>query len=350
MAPLARVLAEVSVRRALEARPDLRAQAERDAAAANAEPSKVLGVPGNPSAQSALAAAVQLLMVDAQTTVDVALAGLLAGRPQRSAILSDALGALATFASAASGAPSGALPSLVLGSVRDPSGTVAMTSVRTAPAGFVTGFTLGGHVFVLARDDAGGMAARRDGLPVTLAMLEGVRTPVSSGEVWSAAGAVFAKMAGSPRAGVAPGGRVRLLSGGGGVDAIATAAPGDDVSVDATMELSGESAIVLRAIATPSGFRGIALVLDASSSPPKASIRAWDESGKLTELVAPTELAAAPGYPVHVAVKGAKLEARVGAIALHADVPAPLAHGDVALAVRRGASVEARGWSVKPYR
>jgi hypothetical protein len=333
LASLARALAEVAVRRALDARPDLRALADQDAA------------PGKAPAQSALVAATQLLMLDAQTTVDLSLAGLFAGHADRVAILSDALGALATFAPPA---PTGS--SLVLGGARDPGGTTTMTNVHTAPAGFVTGFTLGGHTFALSRDGTGSITAKRDGAPVALAMLGGVRVPVSSGEVWSAGGVVFAKMAGLPRAGVAPGGRVRLVAGGGGgVDAIATAAPGDATSVDASVELSGESAIVLRATATPSGFKGIALVLDGSASPPKASIRAWDDSGKLTELVAPTDLVPAASYAVHLSAKGATLEAKVGATTLHADVPPTLAHGDVALAVRRGASIEARGWTVKPF-
>ncbi len=199
------------------------------------------------------------------------------------ALLSDALGALVAFA------PSTATPaglSLVLGRARDASGTTTATNVHVAPAGYVTGFTLGGHAFSLARDDAGGISAKRDGAPVTLAMLEGARVPVSSGNVWSGGGIVFAKMAGAPRAGVSAGGRVRVVGDGRGVDAIGTAAPGDDAAVEATVEVSGESAIVVRAIATSAGFKGIALVLDASRVPTRASIRAWDDAGKLTELAA----------------------------------------------------------------
>ncbi|MGO8992517.1 MAG: hypothetical protein ACLQVI_04270 [Polyangiaceae bacterium] len=343
LAATARALGRIAVERALDSRPDLRAQAEGDAAAAHADPARVLGVPQDASAQSALAAAVQLLTIDAQTTVDLALVGLLAGRPERCAILSDALGALASFAP-------GNPPSLLLGRARDPSGTTTMANIRVASTGFVTGFNLAGHSFSLTRESSGGISATRDGAPVTLAMLEGARAPVSSGEVWSGGGLVFAKMAGSPRAGVSPGGRVRVLAGGAGahgVDAIATAAPADDAAVDANVELSGESAIVLRAIATPAGFKGIALILDASSSPARASIRAWDDAGKLTELAPPTDLASAASYAVHVAAKGAKLEARIGATTLQADIPAALAHGDVALAVRHGGSIEARGWTVK---
>ena len=350
---VARVLAGTVVRRALDARPDLRAVAEKDAAAAAGDPAKTLGSPADASARAALASAVQLLTIDAQTTVDLALLGLLAGRPERSAILSDAIGALATFASTAPSASS-----LVLGRARErePNATAAMTNIRVAPAGFASGFTLGGHVFSFARDDAGAIEAKRDGAPITLAMLEGARAPVSSGTVWSGARIVFAKMSGTPRAGVSPGGRVRLVGDGRGVDAIATAAPGDDVAVDASVEVTGEAAVVLRAIATPAGFKGIALVLDASSSPARASIRAWDDAGKLTELTPPVDLPPASTYAVRATVKGAKLEVRIGTgtatptptpTTLHADVPPALAHGDIALAARHGGSIETRGWSVK---
>jgi hypothetical protein len=349
LAGVAGALARTVVRRALDVRPDLRAVAEKDAAAAAGDPAKTLGSPADTSARAALASAVQLLTIDAQTTVDLALLGLLAGQPERSAILSDAIGALATFVPTAPSAPS-----LVVGRAREPNGTAPMTNLRVAPAGYVFGFTLGGHVFSLARDDSGAIAAKRDGAPITLAVLEGARAPVSSGTVWSGAGVVFAKMSGTPRAGVSPGGRVRLIGDGRGVDAIATAAPGDDVAVEAGVEVMGEAAIVLRAIATPAGFKGIALVLDASSSPPRASIRAWDDAGKLTELAPPVDVPPAPSYAVRAVVKGTKLEVRIGAGAatatptiLHADVPPALAHGDVALAARHGGSIETRGWAVK---
>ena len=161
LAATARPLAGIVIRHALDAHPDLRAQADKDAAAVNADPSRMLGTPGNASAHAALASAAQLVMIDAQTTVDLALAGLVGGRPERAAILSDALGALATVA-ASPGA------SLVLGRARDPNGTTTMTNVRVAPAGFVTGFTLE-RSLVLARARRRGRdrgeARRRAGRP-----------------------------------------------------------------------------------------------------------------------------------------------------------------------------------------
>jgi hypothetical protein len=344
-APIAAALSDAVVHRVLDARPDLRAQADKDAAASNGESAKVLGFPGSAATQATLAMAVELLALDAPATVDLALAGLLAGRPERVAILSDALGILASFP-----ASSGGTPAVTVGRAKDSSGATTLTNVRTAPTGFVTGFTMLGHSYALQREGTAPVSAKRDGAPVTLAMLEGARAPVSSGELWSAAGVVFAKMAGSPRAGVAPGGRVRLVAAGRGVDAIATAGPGDDAQVEADVEVTGEGAIVLRAVATPSGFQGVALVLDASASPPKAAIRAWDDAGKLTELVPPAAIVPSSSYPVRITVKGSKLEAHVGATVLRASVPDGLAHGDIALAVRRGGAVEARGWSVKPAR
>jgi hypothetical protein len=345
----ARAFAEVLVHRALEAHPELRAQVEKDVAGVKGDRQRSLGAPDTASARStpdagsalpALVTAVQLLEIDAPTTIDLALVRLLGGYDDPALLLSDALGALAAFAPPAPGGTS-----LVLGHGRD--ATVSATNVRVAPAGFVTAFTLAGRTFTLARDGAGGLAAKRDGAPVALTMLDSARAPVSVAPVWSGGGLVFAKLAGTPRAGVSPGGRVRLIADGRGVDAIATAASGDDVAVEANVEPAGEVAIVVRAAATPAGFKGVALVIDVSGSPGRASIRAWDDAGKLTELAPPVDLPAAPKYAVRVAVRGTKLEAQVGAITLHADVPPALARGDVALAARHGSTVEATGWTVK---
>jgi hypothetical protein len=217
------------------------------------------------------------------------------------------------------------------------------TNVHLAPAGFATGFTLAGHVWLFTRDDSGRVKTTRDGAPPTLAMLDHARAPVASGSVFSGGGIVFAKMSGAPRAGVSAGGRVRVVGEG----AIGTASPGDDVAVDASVALEGETAIAVRAIAMPSGFKGVGLVLDATGPALRASLRAWADAGKGSELASPIEVPAAAREVVRVVVKGNKLEAHVGTVALKADVPPPFAHGDVALWAKRGSSLEATGWTVK---
>jgi hypothetical protein len=259
----------------------------------------------------------------------------LAGKPGAQ-LLSDALGALAAFATPAAG-------QLAL-----PLGGGQAAGVRLGPAGYVTGFTFGGHTWNLAREPDGKIAPKRDGAPMTLAMLSSARAPVAFGTMWSDAGLVFAKMAGAPKAGVAPA-RVRLVgTSAKGVDAIATAAPGDDVAVEAEVEPQGNAAIAVRAIATPAGFKGVALVLDTDTTPARASLRAWDDAGKSTEVAPPIDvIPPSPKYAVRVIVRGTKVEAHVGSQVLAGTVPAPLAHGDVALVVNHGGSIEATGWSVK---
>ena len=337
---LSRSLAAVVVKRGFDVRPELRAQAEADAAAAGNDPAKSLGVPGDPSAESAIATAVQLLALDAPRAIEVAMVRAVAGHSEAAALLSDAIGVMAVFAPPTPGGLS-----IALGRTDDAGAMTPIdaTNVRLAPAGFATSFTLAGHTWSFTRDDSGKVTAKRDGAPPTLAMLDHARAPVSTGSVFSGGGIVFAKMSGAPRAGVSAGGRVRVAGDG----AIGTAAPGDDVAVEATVDVHGETAVVVRAIATTSAYKGVGLVLDATTGTLRASLRAWDDAGKSTELAPPVDVPASAHVAVRVAVKGAKLEAHAGTTVLRADVPAPFAHGDVAIAVKHGASFEANGWSVK---
>jgi hypothetical protein len=323
-------LATMAVKRAFVLRPDLHDQAARD-----------LG--GDPTGEVVVQAVA--LARDAQAALDAAMGFALAGKPKNLAALSDAMGALAAFAPASAGGMS-----LALGGPQA-HGTIRATDVRLAPAGYVTSFTLGTtppHKWTLARDAAGTASAKRDGAPVTSADVDMSVLPLTLGVTWTAPGLVFAKMAGAPRAAVAAGGRVRLQgTSAKGVDAIAMGAPGDDAAVDADVTPNGNAAIALRAISTPAGLKGIALVLDADATPaPRASIRAWDEAGHTTELAHGT-LPAGTHFPVHVAAKGGAFDAKVGALALHATIPAGLEHGDVALVVNRGGSLDATGFAVK---
>ena len=351
-AELARELATLAVKRALDARPELRAEADRDWKAAGGDPKTVLGVPDGGSLEATLAAAAELLVLDAPRAIDLAMVRALAGRPESAALLADALGALAAYAPATS-TPSGiAVP---LGRARKDgaeggSETVLATVLKLTPAGSVTSFTFQGHTWTIERPGGAAPNVKRDGAQLTLAMLPGARVPVSEGAVWSSSGLVFAKMQGSPRAGIAPGPRVRLVGvGARGYDAIATAAPGDDVLVEGDVTPTGPVALAIRAIAGKDAWKGVLLVLapGAAGAPPRASIRAVDEAGKETELAAPVDLPAATPLHVKIAVKGPKLDASVGGVALKATVPAAFAHGDVALGARKGATLDVAGWSVR---
>jgi hypothetical protein len=318
---IARVLATTTVHRALDVRPELRAQADQDAA----------------GDANALATMTTLLALDAPRALELAEVRALAGRSESLALLSDALGVLATFTPPTPGGMS-----LPLG--RSPDQTIAASNVRLAPAGFATSFTLGGHAWSITRE-AGKAKAARDGQPASLAMLEHARAPVTAGPVWSA-GAVFAKMSGAPRAGVSSdpqsGVRVRVVGDG----SIATPAPGDEVGVTATADVSGETAVVLRAISTVTAFKGVGLVLDASSGKLRALFRSWD-AGKPADLGPAVEIPTAPHHRIDVRVKKGYLAATVDGVEVPAVlVPAAFAHGDVAVAVRNGASFEATGWAV----
>ncbi len=347
---LARELATRAVKRALDVRPELRAQATRDWQAAGGDAKKLLGVPADGSLEAALAAAAQLLVLDAPRAIDLAMVRTLGGRPEAAAILSDALGALAAYAPATS-TPSGLAVPVGRPKPGGTSETVLATNLRLASAGYVTSFTLLGHTWTLGRDDAGPVTVKRDGAPLTLAMIPGAHVPVAEGAVWSSGGLVFARMQGAPRAGIAPGPRLRLVGAGPrGFDAIATAAPGDDVVVEADVSASGEVAIAVRAIAGREAWKAIALVLvpgASATAPWRASIRATDDLGKEAELAAPVDVPAAPVIHAKLVVKGSKLDVTLGGVTLKATVPAAFAHGDVALGARKGAALEVAGWSVR---
>jgi hypothetical protein len=327
---IARALATVTVKHALDIRPELHAQVDQDTGAAGDA--------------NGLVTMVMLLALDGPRAMDLALVRAVAGHSESLALLSDALGALAVFTPPTPGGmtiPMGRAPDA------NAPASVNASNVRLSPAGFATAFSLMGHAWSITRE-AGKAKATRDGQPATLAMLEHARAPVTAGPVWSS-GSVFAKMSGSPRAGVSSdpqaGVRVRLVGDG----SIATPAPGDDAAVTATVDVTGEAAIVLRAISTVAAFKGVGLVLDARNTATaslQASLRAWDGT-KATDLGPPVPIPCASRCRVEVHVRKGYLGATVQDVELPAVlVPAPFAHGDVALAAKSGGSIDASGWSV----
>jgi hypothetical protein len=324
---IARALATVSVKHALDIRPELHAQADQDTSAA-----------GDPNG---LVTMVELLALDGPRAMDLALVRAVAGHGESLALLSDAMGVLAVFTPPTPGGMTIPLGHVAEGNAPP---SINASNVRLAPAGFVSSFSLAGHGWSITRE-AGKAKATRDGQPATLAMLEHARAPVTAGPVWSS-GSVFAKMSGSPRAGVSSdpqaGVRVRLVGDG----AIATPAPGDDVVVTATVDVTGEAAIVLRAISTVAAFKGVGLVLDTTTGSLRATLRAWD-GPKSTDLGPPVPVPCASRCRVEVHVKKSYLGATVQDVEIPAVlVPAPFAHGDVALAAKSGGSIDASGWSV----
>lgn len=158
-------LAALVAKRALELHPELRAQVERDVAAASGQGNRLLGRPRAPSVEHVLGAAIHALLVEGPRAVDVALARLAKGRPEAAALLSDALGALAVASAERSEADgkTGAPASTI--DVGKGGAFVTASKVRFAPNGVVLGFTLDGRS--IAIDRAGPSyevtAAKRDG-------------------------------------------------------------------------------------------------------------------------------------------------------------------------------------------
>ena len=147
---VARGLATVAVSRALAKKDTLRAQVERDG-----------GVPG-------VAALTAMLVLNGPLAVDVAAARLLAGRKESAACLADAIGALADggslpVGSAKTAGPAGATPT-------------QLTHVTVDARGAAKAFRLEGRTWLFEHEAAGAVSGlRRDGVPVTTAMLAAVR-------------------------------------------------------------------------------------------------------------------------------------------------------------------------------
>lgn len=158
-------LSVLAAKRALDNRGELRLVAERDAAAAQGSRDRLLGRPRAPSVDHVIGAAVHLLVLDAPRAIDLAGLRFVAGRPESAALLSDAMGALAAFATP------------------DPSGGGAelpfAKAIRLAPSGAAVGFTEGGRAWSLEREapSFAVTAIRRDGKPVTAATFATARAP-----------------------------------------------------------------------------------------------------------------------------------------------------------------------------
>lgn len=350
-------LSVLAVKRALDNRGELKLQADKDSAATQGDPGRMLGKPRAPSTEHVVGSAAHLLVLDAPRALDLAFVRVVGARPESAALLSDAIGALATFA-VASGTAAGkdAKPaglSLELGKGAG-TGTTTMSAIRLAPNGAALGFTLEGHTWAIERGTPNGAVTgvTRDGQVVSLAHLPTARTPLREGSSWSEAGYSFTKLRGSPRAGITPPGEkgggvtVKLVgSGAKGYDAIVTSAPGEDFVVEGELTVRGAAGgIAFRAANGRDAVRGAMLVVTPGG---RATLVSTDEQGAEALLAAAIE--PAPPMPVHVkiSVKGTKVEAVVGQTTLTGTLPATLAKGDVGLVAKRGASVDVAGFSVK---
>jgi hypothetical protein len=188
---------------------------------------------------------------------------------------------------------------------------------------------------------------RCEGQPVTLAVLRLARVPVTEATSWTSGGLVFARLSGTPRAGVAAGSRIRVVGvGQAGEDAIATPSPGDDVLIEADLSVTGgEGGLVARAVSTKGAFQGISLVV-LPGAPARAVLRINDGKGGDANVGQPVEIAS-DSVHAKLAVRGNAAEATLGTVTLKGLLPPTLAHGDVAIRAKAGATVEASGMTIR---
>ena len=335
LADLALELASSVSKRELGSHGDLRLSCERDEQAAGADGKKLLGAGGS-TPESVAASALSMLLVDAPRTLDLALARFLANKPESLALVSDALGVLA-----ASAGPDG-VQSLVLGKAEadGTSSALPLSAVRLNPNGTAAAFTVAGAHWELVRGDTGMVTGvRKDGLPLTFAMLQAARIPVVGGTGWVGGGLVLTPLYGSPLVGVVAGPRIRIV-GQGDLDIASMQAPGDDLTFDADLRADGPFVVLVRAKSGRDGF-GVGLRV----APGKVSLVSVAPDGAERELAQSTVLASVDH--VHVDVRGTTLRATCTrraqpgiTAALEAPVPAHQAHGDVAFLVKKGSAAE----------
>ena len=352
LSELAGVLALAATKNALAGRGDLRLAVQRDAQAAGNDAKKLLGAPvsGTPidtSPEAVAASAVRMLLVDAPRTIDLAMARFLAGRPESIALVSDAIGVLA-----ASAGPDAA-SQLVLGKPDENGslGPLALVRVRLNPNGTASEFAMTGQVWAVARDATTGTVTgvHRDGQPLAFAMLQHARIPISGGTGWNGGGIALTPLFGSPLVGVVAsssgGPRIRI-AGQGDFDVAAIQSPGDDVSLDADVTTSGPFSILLRAKSGRDGG-GIGVRV----APSKVSLVNVGADGVEHELAQSNAVQSVSH--VHVEVRGTHLRAictQSGLptpAVLEAPVPAHQAHGDIALAPKKGTNLELAGVTVR---
>jgi hypothetical protein len=346
-------LARPASARALQNRGELRTLAEHDVSQSDKD--RPLGKPADATLEAQVGAAVQLLLVDASRAFDWALVRFLSAKPESAAILSDALGVLVAL----SPPPTGQELTLPLG--KPGSGPIPdlalATGVRLLPNGAVSALTFGGHAWTFERDEATGAvrAIRRDGQPVNVGMLSSARMAMTETSTWTYGGVAFAKLLGSPRAGMGPGPHVRL-DAQSQMDVIATPAPGNDFVIECELNVEGgEGGIGFRArtlrdtrqkLPKDYLFGGIVTLVPDVDNPRVALVTA-EELSHQAYMAAPAYGPFAGPMHVRIQVKGTKVTARVGNVTFNGTLPHTMDTGSIVLFGRRGAKVEVLSFSVK---
>ncbi len=269
--------------------------------------------------------AARLLLLDAPRALSVALVRSLGGRNEPFEQLALALGLLAT------GADGKLKEAVVLGRAGDAGGIapVEVTGIRGTAAA-IERFTIDGHEIAITRG-AGVTGVTRDGKVPTLATTPFARVPTTGGETWTRAtkggkspGETIKRLFGRPEVGLADDGRilVRSVGAGRGRDAVVIERAEKELTVELDAEVTGApAAIVLRAAKSPTGYSGVAIVLEPDGG--KATVVALDGAGAKIPLGAPL----LPGKPgprgLHVKARclEGKVDVTVGAQSLSAPLP-----------------------------
>ncbi len=160
---IAHELSVLAAKRALDANAELRAQVERDAAAASSDAGgRLLGRPRAPSVEHVIGAAIHALLTDGPRAVETSFARLLGARPEAAALLSDALGSLTVLAADKNA-------KIEVGAKGGGAWT-PVSAIKLAPNGSAIGFTIDGHDWSIDRASPSYavLGVRRDGQPVTL--------------------------------------------------------------------------------------------------------------------------------------------------------------------------------------
>lgn len=352
---VAEIAALRSVHRAFENRPELRerGRAASDRAASTGPlgylakdvvgralegDAKLPRAPASP--EMVIAGAAQLLLVDAERALDLALIRASEGHPQP---LEQSAAALAVLAGGGARASLGRTESD--GSIEpDPATEIHVEE------GVATGFVLHGKHYAVLAQKGGAFQATVDGAPPKLTSLASFRERTAEGSAFRASNVEFTTLFGAPRGASLDDGRVVLDGGKGGFDALATGPVLSDGEVRARVRPSGAGGgLLLRASAGDASYAAVALLL--SADPGKVRLLTFNGRGKAYELAdeapLPSEVPAA-GYDVSLRIVGTSVRAAVGNETIGATLNRDVAPGKAGLAVLAGGRIEVHDFKSVP--
>ncbi|HEX4335875.1 MAG TPA: hypothetical protein VH062_08180 [Polyangiaceae bacterium] len=284
-----------------------------------------------PTPELVLAGTVQLVLLDGQRTIDLALIRAGEGRPEPLEQLVLALTVLASDGvHLAVGAP-------VAGGSVD---TLAASDVKSVD-GLVSTFTLGGKRYAFAADKAGVFTARLDGAIPKLTQLPDFRERASTGESFRANGVDYDRLFGEPRAAGLDDGRLVLEGSKAGFDAIATGPEGSDQEVAAVIRPTGAGGgLLVRSRPGDAGYEGVGVLLEVDAA--RVRLLRFDGHAKAAQLAEPIPLPPMPahGYVVSLKVEGDTATAKVEGHVLTGKVVGDVEPGRVGLAVRAEAHLD----------